>query len=174
MSERRFRKNERGSQRGFALLVVVLLVALMSITVASLLDVVNVDQTLNFAGRRSQRAFAIADAALGEVAGSRLLEDRLPRDITAPSSPVQAPGEPNELLNASVVGVLRGTYAGNVTLEKKRKVAENSVNLIEALVYDVDLTGETDSRDAQSRVRGRFERIILSSAGRISGSAATR
>jgi hypothetical protein len=87
---------------------------------------------------------------------------------------VQAPGEPNELLNASVVGVLRGTYAGNVTLVKKRKVAENSVNLIEALVYDVDLTGETDSRDAQSRVRGRFERIILSNAGRISGSAATR
>jgi hypothetical protein len=54
-------------QRGFALIIVVLIVALLSIVAVTLLDLVKVDLTITGQNRKNFEARAVADGALYEV-----------------------------------------------------------------------------------------------------------
>jgi hypothetical protein len=75
-------KRRKPEERGFALLIVVLLVALLALTGAALLDVVNVD--ISIAGEHSKvvRAQTVSDGALREVLADVETTNQLP-DFTA-------------------------------------------------------------------------------------------
>lgn len=157
-------------QRGFALLVVVLLVALMSITGAALLDVVNVDQTLNYAQQRSRRAFAIADTGAFELITSTELRNRLPVDWGMAQEKIDFPGGADAMLTDSVVSELRGEYDTTVTLLGERQVSENSINRVVTLTWDVEVVGRTNPSgqvDARSEVRTRIMKMVPKRPGTI-------
>lgn len=65
-------------QRGFALLVVMMVVALMAITAAALLDVVNVDLGIAAEYSKSIDAEAASIGAVVETVGMPDFEERLP------------------------------------------------------------------------------------------------
>jgi hypothetical protein len=70
-------RSER-NERGFALLIIVLLVALLALTGATLLDLVSVDLQIAGEHRKVVKAQMVADGALREVLGDRFTDDLLP------------------------------------------------------------------------------------------------
>lgn len=166
----------RGSdhRRGFTLLVVVLLVGLMSVMVGAMLDVVTIDQSIGASQRGAERAFVVADAGLAELMANDDLKSRFPRDFDTPTEVLPFVGDPDALMTNSVVDLLNGDYEAEVTLIKKRRVAENSLKLLEALTYEVSVVGQAQQGRSVSRVRSRTETTIASNAGRIAPAAVTR
>lgn len=71
-------RRPRRRQEGFALLVVVLIVALIGVTAVALLDIVNVDLSIVGQHKRTLTAQANAYGALVEVASDANLSNRLP------------------------------------------------------------------------------------------------
>jgi Tfp pilus assembly protein PilX len=104
------RTNRSASQRGFAVILVVLIVALLSIVAVTLLDLVRVDLTIMGQNRQNFEAAAAADGALFEIWNDTR--------TNAPSDPSTAANDfvvanPNDLLNTGVpLGVPAASGAG--------------------------------------------------------------
>ncbi len=91
-------------ERGFALLIVVLLVALLALTGAALLDLVSVDITLSGEHQKIVRAQLLADGGLREVLADVNSQARLP-EFDYCASNVPSVGCPNYRYNwASLTG----------------------------------------------------------------------
>jgi hypothetical protein len=71
-------KRRKRNERGFALIIVVLLVALLALTGAALLDVVNVDIQLSGEHQKVVRSQMVADGALREVIAEISSQNQLP------------------------------------------------------------------------------------------------
>jgi Tfp pilus assembly protein PilX len=71
-------RRQKREQRGFALIIVVLLVALLAITGAALLDIVNVDIQLSGEHNKVVRSQMVADGALREVISDLNSQNQLP------------------------------------------------------------------------------------------------
>ncbi|MGF1510927.1 MAG: hypothetical protein ACFB9M_15650 [Myxococcota bacterium] len=152
-------KTER-SQKGFALLIVVLLVGLLSVTVATMLDVVSVDQVLIGQQVRRQRASTMAEAGLFEVLSSSSLGPTLTQvDIANPKLQLGDPGTPGAMLNSSVTALLDGDYDATITFIRTKAVSDYSQRLFRAAVYDIDVEARTFV-GTQASNRMQVEKII--------------
>lgn len=71
-------RTRKKQERGFALIIIVLLVALLALTGATLLDLVTVDITIAGEHRKVVRAQMVADGAVREVMGDEQTMNRRP------------------------------------------------------------------------------------------------
>lgn len=71
-------RRPKKQQRGFALIIIVLLVALLALTGATLLDLVTVDLTIAGQHRKVVRAQMVADGAIREVLSDEQTMNRRP------------------------------------------------------------------------------------------------
>jgi Tfp pilus assembly protein PilX len=158
-------KTHSESQRGFALLIVVLLVAFLSVTAATMLDVVSVDQILVGRGASQQRAKALAESGLYEVVSSGNLGTELATlDNNTPTLKLDEPGQPGAILNSSVVDTLGGEYDATITFVRIKAVSDFSQKLFRAAVFDVDVEADA-GQGTLSRNRLQIERLIKQPPG---------
>lgn len=158
-------KKSSSQQRGFALLIVTLLVGLLSLTAASMLDVVSIDQSIGGQATRTQRADSIAETGVFEVLsnnnlGSELLEATPVRDI-------DPPGGANALMGDTVSTRIGGEYDASITFLRERDLKDYGQNDFRSAVYDIDVEGRTPGDGAASRRRVQVEKPFAIKKGTI-------
>ncbi|MCB9655916.1 MAG: hypothetical protein H6729_17455 [Deltaproteobacteria bacterium] len=167
-SPRRFPTPYR--ERGFALIVVVLIVALLAVAAVTLLDIVNID--INFTGQKRVRLLADSNAqgAMMEVVTDEQISRSLPdysftdqRHVWAQGNtkyPVGAPSVPLDSSNSAFVrnigSPLEETYDADIRLLKYGPVQDTGVDTARALIYEVstraDVHDDKASREARTEV----------------------
>ncbi len=158
----------RQQRRGFALIVVVILVGLLSIGAASMLDLVGVDQVLAQRQLQSQQALSAAEAGVYEVITSNAFDQNKPKTFADPVAKFGFAGKPGAILSDSVVSsALGGTYQTEVVLVGLGTVENCSLNLCAQMNYDVTAMAETGGQLAQSEVRLRRQQTVTLPRGRI-------
>ncbi len=150
-------------QRGFALLTVVLMVALMTMVLLIVGDVVSVDFSLLGEHRKNIRAENNAEAAMREVLGNRDAQDNLPDFSDAnlrfdfvscagatctSNSGVPAILDEN---NSSIVND-DDTYRADARFIRRGPQMDTSLGA-EILVYEVSAVATVAGGDASSQVR---------------------
>jgi len=166
--KRRLQSRTSGSNRGFALVVVVLLVGLLSVSVAAMLDLVGVDQVLSTRQEQTQRALSVAETGIYETISSRAFDNAKPTSFAAPVEKYDFAGKPNSLLADSVVSdALQGTYETEVVLIGLAQEKNCNLQRCARLSYDVTTAAETGGGQAQRAVRVRIDQLISLSPGRL-------
>jgi hypothetical protein len=184
MRTRMGKRGGRRDQRGFALIIVVLLVALLSIVAVSLLDVINLDLVISGQTRRTNEARAVADGVAMELQTHVNMDNDQasggwlpsftevpdltyvvadPDDILAPAGTVDPPDSyyktPGDLTRSA------STFTSDVRFLRYVPITETSLNWSRALVYELRTLGQvgppgTDATDSTSEVRVEFSRVV--------------
>lgn len=178
------RKNPRG---GFALLIVVLVVALIGVTGVALLDIVNVDLLIVGQHRRSVDATANAMGAMYEVVSDQRLDAFKPRPDT-PGLSYQYAGksggiyvrdpagrfltQPMNSGNSAFVdnvgtGIEEGYEAEISLVRLVDQVENNSINKVRMLVHETRVVANINNGDATKEVRSLQSTLITVPNGLI-------
>lgn len=180
MKREQAHRRMRRDQEGFALLVVVLIVALLAVVGATLLDLVNVDLNLVGQQRRAIEAKAVADGALLEVLDDAELSSYFPTfddptlRRTYVANGVKDPnGTPIQLDETNSAYVQypgtssERTYEANVGLVRVSKVPESSTSLFRGLVYEVSAQSKLNQGLATSEVRAEIVKKVSVGRGTV-------
>lgn len=181
------RRKAHPKQRGFALLVVVLIVALIGVAAVALLDIVNVDLIIAGQHRQTVDAQAIALGAMYEViSDSRVDGTVLPRPDTVglkyDYAQAQAGGfvrDPGGLsatgmtaMNPANSAYVRNTgtsvaegYAADISLLRLAPQLDSAVDL-RAAVYEVTVESTVSNGAATHQVRTIVSRMVGGLGGR--------
>jgi len=154
----------RKERRGFALLIVVLLIGILSVTAASMLDVVSTDQFIIGQQNRKARAESVAETAIVEIVSSSDLGDELVK--ATPKLVMPDPGLAGSLLLKSASDG-EGKYDATITYLRERGVRETTQNVLRAAIYDVDVTARTPGAEAEAMRRIQIGKPFKVSSGRI-------
>ncbi|MEM1022300.1 MAG: hypothetical protein AAGD10_20185 [Myxococcota bacterium] len=154
----------RKEQRGFALLIIVLLIGILSVTAASMLDVVSTDQFIIGQQNRKARAESVAETAIVEIASSSDLGEELVK--ATPTLNLPAPGQPGSLLLKSASDG-DGKYDATITFLRERGVRETTQNILRAAIYDVDVSAKTPGEEAEAMRRIQIGKPFKVSSGRL-------
>lgn len=146
----------RGSdQRGFTLIVVVMIVAVLAMVAVSLLNLIRLDLTLVGQSRRNIEARVIADGAAMEIINDVNINSLLPTLagslVTAYTPPAASPFN-----NASEGRV----YTGNLSLLRIVPLPESSHGWSMAVVYEVDTTSIYNGGESSSEVRSEIYKVV--------------
>jgi type II secretory pathway pseudopilin PulG len=152
------RPNPR-DRRGFALIVIVLVVAMMSVVAATLLS--SIGSELSIIGRRRETwaARQIADSGAREMLANN--GALLPDFNTANLETTWQPSA-----NSPAVDSASGSgYTGKYRLLRFVPVSESSEGSVRALVYEIDSTGQYLANDSTSEVAGEVYRTVAVAQG---------
>jgi type II secretory pathway pseudopilin PulG len=154
----------RKERRGFALLIIVLLIGILSVTAASMLDVVSTDQFIIGQQNRQARAESVAETAIVEIASSSDLGRELVK--ATPTLALPNPGSAGSLLVKSASDG-DGKYDATITFLRERGVHETTQNILKAAIYDVDVTARTSGAEAEAMRRIQIGKPFKVASGRI-------
>lgn len=145
-------KKRKRNQHGFALLVVVMIVALISVIALTLLDFLQVDIAITGQNRMSAQAAFVADVGNIELVDHQSTESLLP-PMDSPVVAVAPP--PGSWVNRPVGGADNPpeTYQGQVRFLKHVYVTESAQDIVRGLVYEFAAVGNVNNGDATSEVR---------------------
>lgn len=165
-------------RRGFAMLIVILIVALLSVLAAALLDLVNVDITLVGQHRRAFEARQIAEGATYEILGDPTLPSRLPTlasiDGATPPRPLYYRYAANDVLDpdgtpvplspasSAVVktSAVQQSYNADICLVGLGPVVGSSANLFQSVTHELTVIGRLNSGQATSETRAEIKQLV--------------
>jgi hypothetical protein len=142
-------RRRRSSARGFAILVVMMVVALMSVAGIALLDFVNLDLVLVGVSRVRAEATLAAEGASLEVLEDAEARNFLPDLTSTTLSAGYTPPAETPLINTAA----GRSYTSEVKLLRFVPVRETSATWSRALVYEVTTVSQSRQRNATSEVR---------------------
>lgn len=149
------------NRRGFALISVVLLTALVAVAGAVLLDMVRLDILLGRSQRQTVNAREVAEGAVMEFVNDLDTPEQLPmfddNDLSIRYTPP----------TTSAFADRKGEYTVDVSLVRVVPLAESSAIQSRALVYEVDAVGDVGSGDAHFDVRSEIFRIVSYKPGTV-------
>lgn len=155
-------KHDRGSQRGFTLIVVIMLVAVMAMMAVSLINLIRVDLMLVGQSRRNAAAREIAEGGLMEVINDQDLPNLYPNIGDANLIRTYTPPA------ASVFTAASGDrYDATVSLLRIAPMGESSQGLTRAVVYEVAVTSNYRNGESSAEVRAEIYRPVSWAAGAI-------
>ena len=149
------------NRRGFALISVVLLTAMVAVAGAVLLDMVRLDILLGRSQRQTVDARELAEGAVMEFVNDLDTPEQLPmfddNDLSIRYTPP----------TASAFDRRKGEYTVDVALVRVVPLAESSAIQSRALVYEVDAVGAVGRGDAHFDVRTEIFRIVSYKPGTV-------
>lgn len=183
------KRNKPSQQRGFALLVVVLIVALIGVSAVALLDIVNVDLLIVGQHRRSVDVQAVALGAMEEVMGDQRLAPvtvwpmfntpnlryRYAGQTGANSPYFRDPNgnfaiSPMDSTNSAYVKNL-GTsaeegYEADINLIRMGPPEDTGLNTARELTYEIRVVAALNGGEASKEVRATTSRRVGMNNGR--------
>ena len=180
------RRRPQTRTRGFALLVVVLLVALIAVAAVALLDIVQVDLLVVGQHRRTMDAQALAVGAMMEVVSDDNLRTQLP-DPSVLNLAYQYAGKqaggyvrdptgrflttPMTPLNSAYVrdlgtSVERG-YDANVELLRVSNPTNTGLTDSQTLTYEVTVIADVNNGETTKEVRAQIARVVAVQSGTL-------
>lgn len=154
------RRNPAAGEAGFALLIVMLLVAMLAVGALSLLDMVNLDIVMVGEERRYTRAKETAEGGFFEMVNDTQTPDLLPGlDHLSLSEAYSPPPQ-------SVFIAENESYEGNFELLRIVPLSESSHTLTRAVVHGLQTTARSGSR-ASADVEVEIYRVMAYRPGTI-------
>lgn len=143
----------RTKQRGFSLITVTLLVAVVTISSLVLLEVITEDQVLLGSERRAREARETAEGGTMEAINDYGFSASLPDPDVSNLSADYEPGGDSLFSGRRADGV-DSEYQARVRLVRTSPVLESSLSRVQAVVYDleVDSTAAGSSASTQAQV----------------------
>jgi hypothetical protein len=163
------RRHRSERQRGFALLVVVMVVALISVVALTLLDVLRIDLAIVGQNRAIAQARFVADAGNIELVDNLDTEGLLPDAITAPATlTVAVPPVTGTLINRpQTADEAAQTYQGEIRLVRFGPATNCSLSVCRDLFFEIRTVGEIGNGDASSEVRSMSKKVTTFPRGTI-------
>lgn len=170
---------KKGQERGFALIVVVMIVAAISLVAVTLLNFVNLDVVIAGQNRKTFEARAVADCAAFEVLDHAdtpgLLPDFASNNLQYVASDPHgifgaagtAPAGTSYCITPGTLDKPAQDYSADVRLLRYVPLTESSLNWSRALVYELRTIGEIDNGDATSEVRAEIWRVASYAPGTL-------
>lgn len=156
-------KSRRASgTRGFAMLVVVMIVALVSVIALTLLNFLQMDLSIVGQNRRAAEARYLADAANMEIVDHLSTEEFLTTVVrTDPELTAEVPIVPDSWVARAGDETARPeTYNARATFLRRITVSENTLTVVRGDVYEISATGVVNNGDASSEVRSEVIRLV--------------
>lgn len=144
---------------GFALISVMLLVAVVALTATILLDVLRADVMLGGLERSLDEARAVAEGGVMEVIDDRQTPDLLPTHRTPELRAEHSGG--GGVFAASG----QGTYEAEIELLRIVPLSESSINQTRAVVYEVTSIGTSNRGEERFEVRTEIFRPVAIQRG---------
>lgn len=148
---------------GFALLTVVMLVAVFTISALVVVELINSDIKSVGVQHRAEEARATAEGGLMEVLNDHNTMESLP---TLSSPNLKATYTVDADSNFAGSSPFRGTgqYTADFQLVRVAPLLESSHNVVRAVVYEVNVESQMDS-GSSARVQAEVYRVVASKAG---------
>lgn len=148
------RRRKHGGERGFALIMVVIIIAMLAVIGASVLDVVYLGALMAGEGRRSSEARFVAESGNREIVNDEEFRDRFPDFTNLETSFDPSPN--SYFSHDSMEGSTSAqTYRGTARLVRLAGIAETT-QLARGIFYEVVTEasiGSSSRVDATSEVR---------------------
>lgn len=180
------RRRPQSQARGFALLVVVLLVALIAVAAVALLDIVQVDLLVVGQHRRTMDAQAVAVGAMMEVISDDTLRTQLPdpsvlslayqyagkqganyvRDPTGRFVTIPMTAANSAFVRAAGTSVEQG-YDANVELLRVSNPTNTGLTDSQTLTYEVTVVSSINNGEATKEVRAQISRVVGVQSGTL-------
>lgn len=184
------RRRHQPQTRGFALLVIVLLVALIAVTAVALLDMVQVDLRVVGQQRRSTEAEALAVGAMVEVVS----DDSLPLQLPSLPDPANLPllsyqyagntgvgyqRDPMNRFATSAMTPVNSAYVRDVgtTIEAGYEAfadllrisnpQDTGLTKSQVLTYELTVRGSVNAADSTREVRAQVQRVVATQNGTL-------
>ncbi len=158
---------KRRRQKGFALLIVVMLVALLAITAPALLDIVGVDLDIVGEQRRLSRARGLAEAATFEIADMTTFENNFPTFVGAHTLTIPTPAPGTSSLFKNVGSGLEERYDSTIALLRYTPGVECSFNVCRNAHYELTTVGSINNGGATSVVRSTIVKSVTHPKGKL-------
>jgi hypothetical protein len=157
------------NNRGFAMLVVVMIVALVSVVGLTLLNFLRIDLSIVGQNRRTTEARFLADAGNIELVDDVTTESILPDPRINPDLVVDVPPVLNSWVNRPLgeAGSAPETYGGRISLLRAVPISESTLTITRGLVFEVATIGSSNNGDATSEVRSEVIKVTSVPAGTI-------
>ncbi len=184
------RRTPNPDARGFALFIVVLVVALLAVAGGTLLDMVNVDLLIAGEHRRSHKARTLAvGGAMETMADTALTPSNMPIDPLNPTwvyasdqggVPRRDPAGIASAMDETNSSFVRNpgnvnfqeSYTSNIRLLRLGPTLDTSVDQATAVFYEVQSVSTVGNGAASKEVRAEIYRIAQGAAGRVLEGAA--
>jgi type II secretory pathway pseudopilin PulG len=132
------------NQRGFSLLTVMLLVAMVTISSLVVIELVMGDHDIQGMERRTREAREAAEGGTMELINEELIADVLPDLSEDDLTSVAKPTSDNVFSSIRADGS-RLEYEGTVALIRISPLLESSHSRVRAVVYELEVTGESSN-----------------------------
>lgn len=150
-------------RRGFALLTVVMLVAVFTISALVVLDLVTGDLSAVQVQHRSEEARETAEGGLMEVLNDHTTMETLPTpSSTNLKASYTVPSDSDFSGQSAARG--SGQYTAEFQLVRMAPLLESSHNVVRAVVYEVNVESQMES-GAAARVQAEVYRVVASKPG---------
>jgi hypothetical protein len=137
----------RRNRRGFSLLTVMTLIALVTISSLIVIDLIVSDHDLHGLERRTREAREAAEGGTMELINEELLADVLPEldeaDLTA-----EAEATTDNVFSSIRADGAELEYEGTIALIRVSPLLESSHSRVRAVVYELEVTGRASSHQA--------------------------
>ena len=137
------------NRRGFTLIIVVMLIAVMAMMGVALLNLLSLDNSLVGQSRRTIEARSIAEGGTMEVINSADLPDQLPR-LEANNLSVLRTASTNSVFSEAADA---DDYQSKISLMRIAPLSESSQGLSRAVVYEVVTRARYGEGEATAEVR---------------------
>lgn len=148
--------------RGFSLLVVTFVIALVAIASVVLLNMVTVDQTNLRHQRQRFRARELSEGALMEIVNDVQVAEDLPNPT---SGNVEMPYQPSA--QSAYRRGAEETYEARIKQVRFVPVLESSITKVTAVVYQIETEASIRRGEATSRVDAEAYRVVGLPAGKV-------
>ncbi|MCK6545823.1 hypothetical protein L6R52_08140 [Myxococcota bacterium] len=172
------RARRRPEEQGFALIVVVMIVAAISLVAVTLLNFVNLDIILTGQARRTIEARTIADGAAYEIYDRDDLGDFLPDMRSNALQTVLS--DPRNMFGGGVQAIPGGsqfidpngtadrpptTFTADIRFLRYGPIVNTGLNTARGLYYEIRTIGEVNNGESTSEVRVEVRNMQAFSAG---------
>lgn len=147
----------RENRRGFTLIIVIMLIAVMAMMGVALLNLLNLDSTLVGQSRRSVQALNITKNKTMEVINNADLPNILPR-LDATTLTVLHTASANSVFSEGEIAIngniaMQDDYQSKLSLMRIAPLAESSQGLSRAVVYEIVTRSRYKDGDATAEIR---------------------
>jgi Tfp pilus assembly protein PilX len=155
--------SRKPSERGYVLMLVVVCVALVSITVGTVMQDVTVKFQIADAQGDAQQAKDIADSGLWEMSHARSTKEYVPE----PDSATLTRTIPNPTDTDSAFVDAEREFEAETTLIRITPIADTSLLSTQAVVYELEVRSRYRNGESSSESRAELVQVVSWSNGRI-------
>jgi hypothetical protein len=161
------RRGEHQDERGFTMIIVVLVLALILIIGSVVLGLLTTEQRMVGLSRISMDSVNAAEGGFMEVLDDNSLSGALPDFQTPSMSYTYSPSSQSVFNVSASSGQPQESYTATVRLVRTAPLQESGINLVRAFIYEVQVESNVNSGQQTSEVDGEVFRVFSLPVGTV-------